>query len=343
MSLDLFTKARLKITFLYFLLGIVILAIAGYLIYADFTAIIRNMLETLQALAMSGKPLNETMAANVIAQTLDTQIQQMDIIIGVWIIIAMVLSAYLLAGLTLRPVRRAMERQKRFMANISHELRTPLSVMRTSTEATLLGGEAITRAELIAAKESDIEEIDRMAKILDFLFSFSNIENRLHRLIFSPIDLAEIARKSVALVDPRAKEKQVSLTVSTEPAIVMGDATALEEVVINLIKNAISYTPSGGAVRVIVASRYGTARISVEDTGIGIPTKDIGNIFDAFYRGENTLEHKQEGSSGLGLAIVKEIAIFHNAKIFVESSLGKGTRFTLRFPSRISRWLTPWN
>jgi signal transduction histidine kinase len=338
-SLDLFTKARLKITFLYFLLGVIILLVAGYFVYTDLTAIVRNVLHIIGELIVG--QIAPGTAAGVITQAIDTQIKQMDIAVGLWIILAMVLSAYLLAGFTLRPVKRAMERQKRFMANISHELRTPISVMRTNSEATLLGDGQLTREELIDAVRSNLEELDRMAKIIEFLFDFSNIENRLTRLSFSAVDTVESANKAITLLKGSAEKKNITLTLEgSRTATVSGNPTAIEEMIVNLAKNAIAYTPIGGSVRIAVIKKFGAITISVQDNGVGISPKDMVNIFEAFYRGDNVVSIKKNGNVGLGLSIVKEIATYHGAVISVDSKLGKGTTIQIRFPGRLVRWFT---
>lgn len=339
MSMDLFTKARLKITLLYFLLGAIILIIAGYLIYSDLTAIVQNILQTVQQLLASRVPVDQGTAATIITNSIDAQIKQMDISIGIWLIVTMVLSAYLLAGITLRPVKRAMERQKRFMANISHELRTPLSVVRTNTEATLLGGEQATNAELKEALATNLEELDLMAKIIEFLMNFSNIENRLGRLTFTKVDLVEVAKKSINLMQAAADEKNIALTFGgVESEVIPGNPTALEELVLNLLKNAIAYTPHGGSIQVTVMRKSGTITLSVQDSGVGIPKEDISKVFESFYRGQNVISGPRKSALGLGLSIVREIATFHGATVSAKSEVGKGTLIMVKFPSRISRW-----
>jgi signal transduction histidine kinase len=297
----------------------------------------------LQTLLHEGPSVDQHTAATLITQNIDSQLRQMDLAIGFWLVAVMVFSAYLLAGITLRPVKRAMERQKRFMINISHELRTPLSVMKTTTESTLLGGNTLTRDELIRTKQSDLQEIDRMTNIIEFLLNFSNLENRMSRLAFADVDLSEAVKRAIDLVSARARAKNINIVLASEPASVSGNATAIEEVALNLIKNAIAYTPPGGTVRVTVERRYGAPMLCVEDNGVGIPEKDLPNIFEAFYRGENAAREGSDNSSGLGLAIVREVVLLHDAKLSVKSELGKGTAITIRFPSNFSRWITPWS
>lgn len=338
--MNLFERARIKITLLYFLVGIIIASVAGYFMYFDITAIIASTLQLLHQIIVSGIGLDQETVAKVLTQNIDGQVEQMNLAIGFWLVLALVFSSWLLAGIALGPVRRAMKRQERFMANISHELRTPLSVMRASTEAALLAGRDVTIEELILTKQSNLEELDRMSKIIEFLFNFSNIENRMNRLTFVPVDLAEIANKAAAFLAQRARERSVNLRLELEPVLVSGNATALEEVMVNLLKNAITYTPESGSITITAGRRRGSPFFSVEDTGVGIAEKDLPNIFDAFYRGENAHRGRENRSSGLGLAIVKEIATLHRASLSVKSESGKGTKIILRFPGRFTRWLS---
>ncbi len=336
---DLFALARLKIAFWYALVGLVILAVGGYLVYAYILYIIEDIIHIVQALLQARAALNESVGTTIITQAIDGDLTKMSIAVGTWIIFTMVLSAYVLAEIILWPIRRAMERQRRFIANVSHELRTPLSVMRTNAEVALMGAGDASRDEFVAALKSNLEEADRMAKITQFLLTFSNVENRMAKAKLSPVDLAKVAADAVKTMEAIAAERGVELRFApgVTPAMVKGNATALGEMTMNLLKNAITYTPQGGTVTVSIAKRssFASANItlSVADTGVGIPPEDLPNIFDAFYRGQNAVREHRDTNSGLGLAIVKEIAALHRAAISAKSSLGKGTTISVRFSS----------
>jgi signal transduction histidine kinase len=337
--MDLLSKARIKIAFVYFILAAIILGVAAYLMYFNLTAIVHTILESIQQLLNAHISINQITAAKIIAQSIKEQVKQVDFILGVLVFLIVIFAAYLLAGMTLRPVRRAMERQKRFMSNISHELRTPLSVIRTNTEATLLGGEQLTRDELIEALSNNLEEVDLMAKIIEFLMNFSNIENRLNRLTFSNVDLSLIAKKAITLMKSFADEKEIQLEFKGMPSVlILGNATALEELILNLLKNAVAYTPPKGLIRVSVYQKRGNTTLSVQDSGVGIPEEDVPKIFEAFYRGSNVIGGRKN-ALGLGLSIVKEIATFHDATVSAKSAIGNGTSITVRFTGRLSRWL----
>ena len=337
--MDILNKARLKITFLYFLLAFIVFILAAYFIYFDLTAIVHTILTIIQELLSNNISINQITAATIIAQSIKEQVKSLDFFIGILLFLIVLFLTYMLAGITLRPVKRAMERQKRFMANISHELRTPLSVVRTNTEATLLGGDLLTRDELIEALASNLEEVDLMAKIIEFLMNFSNIENRLNRLTFTQVDLVVIAKKAITLMESFAAEKEIDLEfMGVDSDIVLGNATALEELILNLLKNAVAYTPPKGSIRVSVYRKLGNSFLTVQDSGVGIPREDVPKIFEAFYRGSNVIGGRKN-ALGLGLSIVKEIAAFHGASVGARSAIGQGTEITVRFPGRLSRWL----
>lgn len=294
--------ARLKITFLYFVLSTIILGAVGYLIYSDPGAVVRNLL----LLALTAVP------------------------------------AYVLAGVSLRPLTRAMERQKRFMASISHELRTPLSIMRTTNEAALLGGNQLTSDELAEVVTSNLGELDRMSRIIEFLLHFSSFENRLSRLRLSTIDLVYVAKKAAGEMKPLAEKKNITLAVSGPPAAtVHGNAAAIEEMILHVLRNAIAYTPEAGSVDIHVRKTLGSCTLSIEDSGVGIFPRDLPNIFEAFYRGASPDKSSEaEQGIGLGLAIAKEIAHFHGATIVTKSVVREGTTMTVHFPSRFASWFT---
>jgi signal transduction histidine kinase len=152
-------------------------------------------------------------------------------------------------------------------------------------------------------------------------------------LEFSKVDLIEIIRETIRRMQPFIEQREITVRVmDSSPVITNGNATTLGELLVNLLKNALAYTPTGGSVTIAARQKRGQAILSISDTGIGIPAKDIPNIFEPFYRGENAYsERSKKRGSGIGLAIVKEIAELHGARVSVESELGKGTTFFIRF------------
>ncbi len=239
--------------------------------------------------------------------------------------------SYFLTSITLAQIRQIVRAQKRFIADASHELRTPLSIIKADSEIALFEGQRITTGNALSTIQSNLEEVDRMSKIIENLLALSYYDARVTEIPFTTVDLADVARQLVKNAWSLAERKGVVLTTQElRPAPILGNATAMEQMVMNLIKNAILYTPSGGSVSVSVTRpRPDSAEFSVRDTGIGIAEKDLPHIFNPFYKADHSIS--KEGS-GLGLTIVKKIVERHHGSIAIESAIGKGTLVTVSFP-----------
>lgn len=334
LAIDIFTEARFKIAFLFFIMGLVIFGVAGYLVYTHSIVIVQNVIRLIQQMIATQANPNQILTTAFITQTVENEISQMNFAIGFWIILTIVVSAYVLAGIALYPIRKAMEKQRQFIANVAHELRTPLSVMRAETEVTMLQGMTATHNVLMETIASNLEEIDRMSKITKFLLDFSHLESRLATLELSRVDLAAVVVKAVRFMQKFAAERHVALHTGHLAHVVIreGNATALEEMIVNLLKNALNYTPPNGAVTVGLARTvYRGAVLTIQDTGIGISDDDAPYLFEPFYRGRNAHTAHEGGGMGLGLTIVKEIVSLHHATITVKSVVGAGTTVSVRF------------
>lgn len=246
------------------------------------------------------------------------------------ILLSTVLFGYIAARVTLAPARNSLASQKQFIGNIAHEIRTPLSVIKTNTEVALL--EERVTAEMKETLLSNIEELDRVSEIINNLLSLSALV-RPERIEFSAVDLSAVATEVVHKFSQLAKRGEHQVTLRKSPdAQVWGNATALTQVVGNLIKNAISYTPRGGHIRVTVdTAPNNQVELIVQDTGIGIARKDLFRIFEPFFRADPS-RTKGAGGSGLGLAIVSELVKMHQGKVTIRSAVGRGTTVSILFP-----------
>lgn len=241
-----------------------------------------------------------------------------------------VVFGYIIARVTLAPARSALAAQKQFIGNIAHELRTPLSVIKTNSEVALLEDNMST--DIKQVMQSNIEELDRLSETINNLLSLSALV-RPERIEFSAIDLSTVVSETVERFSQLAKRGEHQITVRKGPdTVVWGNATALTQIVGNLLKNAISYTPRNGYIRISVepaANNY--VELLVQDSGIGIPRKDLYRIFEPFYRGDPSRTRSQ-GGTGLGLAIVSELVKMHHGKIAIRSGVGRGTTISICFP-----------
>lgn len=220
----------------------------------------------------------------------------------------------------------------RFSADASHELRTPLTIIRGELES-LIQMPSLP-VYVVEGIGSALEESARMAKIVDSLMTISRLDCGDEQLELIPVDLVDLVRVTLDHMSLLAEEKHISLrTVYRPPVYVTGDPMRLKQVVVNLVDNAIKYTPNRGEVRVSVAADKKAAHIEVSDTGIGIPAASLKLVFDRFYRTDQA-RSRESGGTGLGLSIVKAICDVHGGAASVESVEGTGTTVRIEFPLR---------
>ena len=223
--------------------------------------------------------------------------------------------------------------RQEFVANVSHELRTPLTAIKGYVEALQDEGwdESSRAFKFLKIIERHTE---RMDKIVSDLLLLSELDVKDRVIKKEPIDLASLVQSSLELVRPLARSKQIDLEVELSPAVptLYGDAEKFGQVLVNLLQNAITYTPEKGRVKIQAQSVLGGVEIHVIDNGIGIPKEEIPRIFERFYRVDKG-RSREEGGTGLGLSIVKQIVESHGGTVWVESEVGKGSRFTIFLPT----------
>jgi two-component system phosphate regulon sensor histidine kinase PhoR len=227
---------------------------------------------------------------------------------------------------------RELENLRRdFVANVSHELRTPLAAIKGYVE-TLRDGD-VAPADRERFLETVARHTDRLANLIEDLLELSRLESPETRLDIRPAALEPIARRALQLLEGRARQAGIALGCEFPEGLpaVIADAAALEQVFVNLIDNAIKYTGPGGEVFVSAAPREGRVRVSIRDTGAGIPAGELSRLFERFYRVDRG-RSREQGGTGLGLAIVKHLVQLHGGEVGVESAPGRGSTFwfTLR-------------
>lgn len=238
--------------------------------------------------------------------------------------------AYVLSRIALRPTRTAFDAQKQFIGNVAHELRTPISIIKTNTEVTLMENNLPPTIE--ETLRGNIEEIDRISEIINNLLSINSLLQP-ERMEFRNVDVGTIIDRVMGKLGSLAQRKEIEITVrKSAMRFVWGNATALEQVTMNLLKNAINYTPPGGQIMVTVEPNYrGAIELMIQDTGIGIARKELFHIFEPFYRGDQS-RVRHHGGSGLGLTIVNELIKLHRGRISIMSRLKQGTRVMITLP-----------
>ncbi|MBR5535304.1 MAG: HAMP domain-containing protein [Clostridia bacterium] len=221
--------------------------------------------------------------------------------------------------------------RREFVANVSHELRTPITTIKSYAETILdMADENAPETNFLKVIDS---EADRMTRIVTDLLSLSKLDNSATALDKKVFDLSLLTESVVKKLEINANNLGLTLSFRKEgdASLFYGDKDRMEQVITNIVSNAVKYTPSGGKVEVVCGAEYTQAYIRVSDNGIGIPDKDLPRIFERFYRVDKA-RSRESGGTGLGLAIAKELVEMHGGKIDIKSREGKGTSVTITLP-----------
>ncbi|USG64431.1 cell wall metabolism sensor histidine kinase WalK [Brevibacillus ruminantium] len=229
-------------------------------------------------------------------------------------------------------VRRLEKMRSDFVANVSHELRTPITSIKGFTE-TLLDGAMQDEETCRNFLQIIYDESERLYRMIRDILDLSKIEQRRIALHVAEVDLQDLMSSTVALLQDQAQRKQISIQLpKPEPRITLTtDKDCLQQIILNLVTNAVVYTPEGGAISLELHQEKEQVEIRVKDTGIGIPETDLPRIFERFYRVDRA-RSRDSGGTGLGLAIVKHLVENLHGQITVKSTEGKGTTFTVTLP-----------
>jgi heavy metal sensor kinase len=224
----------------------------------------------------------------------------------------------------------AFQYSRRFVADASHELRTPLTILKGELED-------FVRKPQLAPDWRDrlgsaLEEVDRLTSIVEGLFAISRLDAGEAAAEWVKFDLAQLVSATAEQMALLAEDKKIKLTCTGSAGVwVEGDRARLKQVVVNLLDNAIKYTPEGGSVAMNVCAQNGNAILEVADTGIGIPPQVLPRIFERFFRVDSA-RSRHQGGAGLGLSIVKSICTAHHGNVEAASTPGQGTRFRVKLP-----------
>ena len=314
----------LQLTFAGFLL-LVVGVIASTLYHDASTAVSEGISKSLSPNA------SFTSIGSTVVSDLSVMRSRTVIISAVTILCTTVVFTYIIMYVALTPTRKALESQKQFIGNVAHELRTPLSISKTNIEVALM--EPTIEASLQESLISTVDELDRISEIINNLLTLSS-SVRPERMEFRDVDLGEIVNTVVQKLRTLAEPKHLTIeTKMGERRVVLGNSTALEQVLMNVLKNAIAYTPSEGNILISVEPIYPNfMELTVRDSGRGIARKNLFRIFEPYYRADPS-RTRADGGSGLGLTIVSELVKLHHGKIAVRSAEGRGTTITILLPA----------
>jgi len=262
-------------------------------------------------------------AREISAQSLDKQIPER----GVNDEIGRLISTF---NDMLTRLRQSFDQIKQFSSDASHELRTPLTIMRGEVELALRNPKSPEEYRRVLV--SNLEEILRLATIIDSLLELSKTDPLLVQHSFTDVNLREILAEVFEDSEVIAEKKNIHVSLGrNDDVVVLADAVRLRQLFLNLIDNAVKYTPENGNVRLSSEKVDGFVRVKIADDGIGIPKEDQEKVFNRFYRVEKG-RSREMGGTGLGLSIVKSIVSLHHGRIEVESEPDKGSTFTIYLP-----------
>ena len=242
----------------------------------------------------------------------------------------------------LTPFLEAMDKQNRekeavsnmrkeFSANVSHELKTPLTSI--SGYAEIMKNGMVRPADIPVFSERIYKEARRLINLVEDIIKLSKLDEESVELEKQEVDLYEMTREIVSRLAPQAQQRNIRMEVTGEPVTYFGIRQILDEMIYNVCENAVKYNNENGRVSVWVGNTLEGPKVTVTDTGIGIPEEHHERIFERFYRVDKS-HSKERGGTGLGLSIVKHGALLHGAKVTVDSTPGRGTRIEMQFPRK---------
>ncbi|MFQ5899945.1 MAG: sensor histidine kinase [Thermodesulfobacteriota bacterium] len=225
----------------------------------------------------------------------------------------------------------SFDRIKQFTADVSHEIKTPITILKGETEIALKTEKTVEGFKSVLV--SNLEEINRMTHVIEGLLFLSRRDSGIKDITTEEIDMDDLLKEKYQQAILLAKNKEIKvILVRNDPVRVKGNPIRLRQLLLNLIENAVKYTPKTGEITLSLEKSAGFARIVVSDTGIGVAREDLPYLFDRFFRVDKA-RSREEGGSGLGLSICKGIVNSHNGSIEVKSRPGKGSKFIIHLPA----------
>ena len=316
---DEFFKARIKLTFYYFITAVVILGGSSIILY---NTILSNLSRSVWENILD--PNVSQVVIDIAQDILLNRFLTIDIIILLFVIIF----GFLLTYKTLEPIKSNMQKQKRFIADASHELRTPIAVIISGLEVNLNN----KKLDIISAKktlESTLDEMREFSKLSNNLLDISKDDSSMYKK-YEPISINELIKTIIEKNRNIALSKEINIEDKTEGiTTILGNKIELERVFYNILDNAIKYTSSGGTISVsdkVVTNKY---ILTISDNGCGISKDIIDRIFDSFFRGDVS---RSTSGAGLGLTLSKKIIENHKGTISIKSQENKGTNVIITLP-----------
>ncbi len=340
-----FHSARIKLTAWYLLIIMTISISFSVAIYRVLTSELDRLERAEQSRVARRLPefqINQTapgvpdviLDPDLLAET-KNRVEIILIFINLFILGGSAFAGYMLAGRTLNPIAEMVDEQNRFITDASHELRTPLTSLKSEIEVNLRDPN-LSLEQTKTLLKSNLEEVNSLQVLSDGLIRLTQYQQGHNTLPFTTVQLAPIAKEAIRKVTNAAKEKKITITNDIHSSTVQGNQTALTELLVIFLDNAIKYSPKQKTVHIMSKKTDGHILIEIADRGFGIDEKDIPHLFDRFYRADKSRTKTGVAGYGLGLSIAKQIVDQHDGSIRVQSQLKKGTTFTIELPIKHS-------
>jgi two-component system, OmpR family, sensor histidine kinase CiaH len=342
-----FSNARLKLTGWYLLIIMLISVSFSIVIYRFLTSEINRALN-MEKLHQQGAYYpakkfiffnnNDEVTRGIMITPPNTEVLEeakqrilfLLIVINLGILGLSGVAGYLLAGLTLKPIKKMVDEQNRFITDASHELRTPLTSLRSEIEVNLRD-KKLTVKDARKLLESNLEEVNNLQYLSDNLIKLAQTHTP-NGIKFETVSFFDIATEAIRKVEKLAKKKNIDIEKSIEESLLLADRQGLTELLVILLDNAIKYSPENSSINLTSKKSGKNLKIEVKDQGIGIDKKDLPMLFKRFYRADSARSKKDADGFGLGLSIAKDIIEKHNGTIEVKSKPGVGTTFQIKIP-----------
>lgn len=331
-----FTSARIKLTSWYLIIIMVISLSFSVVIYTGVRNELQRRFQQIELrlnLNPVGLRANRGQALEALYEDYDEARAKVLLLLtyaNSTILIFSALAGYYLAGKTLTPIESALEEQKRFVADASHELKTPLTALQTLIEVSLRD-KKLRLKDAKQTLEDSLEEIEHLRTLSNDLLMLARSQNVSQPIEKSPVDVSEIVNDVIKHLNPLATKKKVKLMSSVKPVTIVSNSDHLQKLITILVDNALKYTDKG-SVWISSTTSRNYCTLSVKDTGIGISKMDLPHIYNRFFRADSARSKNGGDGFGLGLCLAKRITEDLDGKISVESTLGKGSTFTIKLP-----------
>lgn len=334
---NVFEKARIKLSLYYVLILMVISGSVSVLFYHRASEILENEYERVEQRLMFEwhiiqglPPTSRAILQNDLKKAKQKAALNLVTINSLMLVAVGVLS-YMLAGLTLEPIRKTLEEQRRFVGDAAHELKTPLTALKTSLEVNLMD-ETLPKATKTILQEN-LEDVTSLSLLTESMLQLAKVTDK--QLKAEPLLLDKILKQCLRQLKPLAQAKNIKIDYQRQlkhQPLILGDTGSLIDLFNILLDNAIKYSPPKSTITLTLTQSKKQVEVRVTDEGCGIEASEIDRIFERFYQVDKSRHHSNQMGYGLGLAVAKNIVQKHKGSIKVASQPSKGSTFTVILP-----------